>query len=113
MARIKNFPNGWAFYCHACRSLHRLDTRFIFNYDMKLPTFKDQINLTVTLPPGHPQAGQVVQCHSTVTKGVITYLGTSTHAFKGQQLGLIDFEEMAALRRAQEESKRSLAARVD
>ncbi len=112
MARIKN-QNGWAFYCHACRSLHRLDLRFRFNYDMNLPTFKDQIHLTVTLPPGHPQAGEVVECHSTITKGIIKYLETSTHALKGQSLGLIDFEEMAAMRRAQEEAKKSMAARVD
>lgn len=114
MSRIKTIDSGWLFYCMACKSMHKLDARFIFNYDMDKPTFKPKIQLTVgPFAKGHPLEGQTVKCESTITKGVIKYLETSTHSMKGQTMGLVDFAELAALQRAQEEARRSTAMKVD
>lgn len=109
MARIRLFNGVPCFFCLACQAVHKLDTRFRYNYNPNLPSFKGQISLQVgPFGPGHIHEGKVIACSFTITKGVIVYGETSTHAHAGKELGLPDFDEMEALRRAQIESRASM-----
>jgi hypothetical protein len=113
MARIKMINGIPHFYCLACSSLHVLDTRFRFNYSMNLPTFRGLIKVTVgPFKPGHVHAGKTLECHFTITAGVITYAETSTHDQAGKVLGLPDFDEIQAMLQAQAAARRDLAARA-
>ncbi len=114
MARIKMINGTAHFYCLACSTLHRVDARFIFNYNMKSPTFKPEIKLSIgPFPEGHPLTGQTVECYSSIQDGIITYLEGSTHGQAGKKIGLPDFEELAAMFRAKEEAKKLQAFKVD
>lgn len=106
MARIVIIQGVPAFYCLACKAIHKADTRFLFNYNHDKPTFRQEIRLRVgPFAEGHVHAGKFLECHSRIRNGEIAYSPSSTHEYAGKTVGLPDFAEIAAQRKAEAEAK--------
>lgn len=106
MARIAIIHGVPAFYCLACKAVHKVDTRFKYNYNADRPSFRQDIRLRVgPFAPDHVHAGKLLECHSRIRDGVITYLKSSTHEYAEKAVGLPDFTEIAAQRKAEAEAK--------
>jgi hypothetical protein len=116
MSRITLIHGVPAFYCLACQAIHKIDTRFLFNYDFQAPTFTNgaqEIQMTVgPFPAGHMHEGKSIQCNFRIKAGIITYGAGSTHGQAEKTLGLPDFDELAAMRKAKDDARREMAARA-
>jgi len=77
----------YAILCPACQLAHAVDSRWTFNGDFDLPTFRPSIRVHGWLNDENPDG----QCHSMVTDGMISFFDDCTHALKGQTVPLEAF----------------------
>jgi len=73
---------GFAVWCPVCKKGHVFDSRWIFNMDMKRPTFEP--SLVVDEP------GKLV-CHIFVVNGDLKYLPDSKHNMRNRTIRLLPF----------------------
>lgn len=76
----------WSFACQACRSVHQVDGRWMFDGNLERPTFAGSVLVHAD------ERIKQSRCHSFVTSGLISYYCDSTHAFAGQVLELPDWD---------------------
>lgn len=113
MARIKMINGRPHFFCPGCLCLHFMDARFVFNWNMSLPTFKPKVVMRIGPFPDGPHAGKVITCDFQVIEGVIIFFPGSTHKEAGKKIPLPDFEDMHAKRLAMAAAAEKVEARPD
>jgi len=94
--KVRKLANGegWVFHCPGCDSVHQCDGRWSFNGNVERPTFGPvMINgrpSSHSILVSRPHLNEV--CHSFVTDGRISFVPDSTHALKGQEVELPDWD---------------------
>lgn len=88
MPKVRQFVDGWVFWCPGCQTNHATNSGWTFNGDVEKPTFKPSILVNGNV---HLKNPTVPRCHSYVTDGRIQFLGDSTHHLAGQT---VDLEEI-------------------
>lgn len=97
MARVSKLTNtegelgGYMIFCPACKCGHLFDSRWEFNGNTDLPTFRP----SMLVHSHHFGKRMRPTCHSFVTDGQIAFLPDSGHSLAGQTVDLPDWQKMA------------------
>jgi hypothetical protein len=83
-------PDGWMFFCPACRCAHGINSQWTYNGDPDAPTIRPSVRVRYVGEHTLERAERI--CHSFVTDGRIEYLSDCTHSLAGQTVELPDWE---------------------
>lgn len=73
---------GYAHWCRACRTMHRLAAPYVFDGDSNRPTFKPDIRIE------RASGVQREVCHYIINRGLIQFLDDCTHEMRGRLIPL-------------------------
>lgn len=72
----------WKIHCPACNCDHIFVEGWAFNMDYEFPTFIPDMYVKTNIN-GKPRV-----CHGIIKDGLVTYLGDTTHEYRGTTLQL-------------------------
>jgi hypothetical protein len=86
LPKVLHKNNHWWILCPGCKTNHRFDVRWTFNYDDEKPTFEPRLKSLTMRPEGS------VYCFARVRGGFIEFDPTSQHALAGHIVELLDWD---------------------
>lgn len=87
MKLLKTNSGNWVFWCSGCKKYHEIDSRWKFDGNEQLPTFKPSIHIVERNREGNEQK---TICHCFIIKGQISYLKDCAHALANETVELED-----------------------
>lgn len=85
---LKEYGDGYLFYCPGCKTAHAVGASWQFNGDFKKPTFSPSVLVHY---PNQPKTFYC--CHSFIKDGMIQFLGDCTHDLAGQTVAIGELPE--------------------
>jgi hypothetical protein len=110
-SKLRRTEDGYAYWCQGCEEMHHVRTNgpaavWSFDGDLESPSFSPSVMVTSghyvsshkpgdpcwctynAEHPDRPAPFKCHRCHTSITSGVVQFLGDCSHAFAGQTLPL-------------------------